>query len=127
MNDEEARIADCTSCGTEVWGSPAYGWAHEDTGKGSAPNDEWCSASTDNLHHVDGTHKIPPIHKLPPVVELPTDAELLAKSVLVIAALGGMPDTYWLIDSRIALACRVLGWTPTNARTWAHENNDWSI
>jgi hypothetical protein len=49
-----------------------------------------------------------------------TDRErLLAESVLSIAASGGMPDTFWQTDSRIALACQVLDWTPDQAREWA--------
>lgn len=43
----------------------------------------------------------------------------LAKDVLIIAALGGMPDSYWLTDARIKRACKVLDWTPEKARTWA--------
>lgn len=42
-----------------------------------------------------------------------------AKDVLVLAALGGMPDTYWQTDRRIKRACNVLGWTPEKARRWA--------
>lgn len=43
----------------------------------------------------------------------------LAKNVLSLAAQGGMPDTYWHTDSRIRRACKVLNWTPEQARTWA--------
>ena len=45
--------------------------------------------------------------------------ERLAKAVLVMAADGGMPDTFWAQDSRIELACEVLAWTPEKAREWA--------
>lgn len=49
----------------------------------------------------------------------------LAKSVLVMAANGGMPDTFWLTDSRISLACYVLGMTPYEARDWVQVNQEW--
>lgn len=52
--------------------------------------------------------------------------EALARSVLVIAQLGGMPDTYWPTDTRIALACSTLGLSPTAARRWAEAHPDWS-
>lgn len=45
------------------------------------------------------------------------DARLLALAALAIAG-PAMPDTFWLTDSRIALACRVLGWSPEQAREW---------
>lgn len=45
----------------------------------------------------------------------------LAKDVLVMAALGGMPYTFWLTDSRISRARRVLEWSPTEAYEWAHK------
>jgi hypothetical protein len=47
--------------------------------------------------------------------------EQLAKDVLTLAADGGMPDTFWLTDSRIERACTGLGWTPEQARTWARK------
>jgi hypothetical protein len=43
----------------------------------------------------------------------------LARDVLVIAALGGMPDTFWGTDSRIARASATLGWSVEEAREWA--------
>lgn len=43
----------------------------------------------------------------------------LARDLLVIAAFGQMPDSYWLTDSRIARACKAIGWTPEHARAWA--------
>jgi hypothetical protein len=45
--------------------------------------------------------------------------EDLARDVLMMAALGGMPDTYWHSDVRIKRACTVLGYTPDAARQWA--------
>ena len=50
-----------------------------------------------------------------------TVVEKLAKAVLTIAADGGMPDSYWATDSRITMACEVLGWTSERARVWASE------
>lgn len=43
----------------------------------------------------------------------------LARAVLQLAVLGGMPDTYWYTDSRIELARRTLGLMPHEARDWA--------
>lgn len=51
--------------------------------------------------------------------------EALAKSVLQIAAAGGMPDTFWATDSRIRLACQTLGWETDEAREWAYNEVDW--
>lgn len=48
----------------------------------------------------------------------------MAEDVLVRAALGGMPDTYWSTDSRIKRACSTLGWTPDKARKWAQNQVD---
>lgn len=48
-----------------------------------------------------------------------TDAptrEQLARDIFTLAQRGGMPDTYWRTDSRIARACAVLGVTPEHAR-----------
>lgn len=36
------------------------------------------------------------------------DPRELALDVLTMAVVGGMPDTYWLTDSRVARACDVL-------------------
>jgi hypothetical protein len=36
-------------------------------------------------------------------------AEDLARAVLSLAQVGGMPDSYWYTDSRITLACSILG------------------
>lgn len=44
----------------------------------------------------------------------------LAKDALSLAAAGGMPDTYWSTDQRIARACAVLGLTRVEARKWAY-------
>jgi hypothetical protein len=46
----------------------------------------------------------------------------LAKDVLLMAASGGMPDSYWHTDSRIKRACKVLGWTADQARSWAERS-----
>lgn len=43
-------------------------------------------------------------------------AQRLAKDVIELAHLSGMPDTYWLTDQRIARACKVLKITPQQAR-----------
>lgn len=40
----------------------------------------------------------------------------LAQDVIAMAQAGGMPDTYWQTDRRIARACEVLGVTPEVAR-----------
>lgn len=40
----------------------------------------------------------------------------LAQDVIAMAQAGGMPDTYWQTDRRIARACEVLGITPEVAR-----------
>lgn len=50
----------------------------------------------------------------------------LARSVLVMAANGGMPDSFWNTDTRIALACDTLGWSIYEARKWAFGNKRWS-
>jgi hypothetical protein len=50
--------------------------------------------------------------------------EQLAKDVLVMAANGGMPDSYWFSDTRIKRARAVLGWSAERARTWANEQGD---
>jgi hypothetical protein len=53
------------------------------------------------------------------------EAEDLARSVLVIAACGRMPDTFWETDARIVLACQVLDWDYNRARDWARDNLEW--
>ncbi len=40
----------------------------------------------------------------------------LARCVLSLASVGGMPDTFWMSDSRIALACSVLDIPVATAR-----------
>lgn len=45
----EPRTARCAYCGKEIWGFPGD-WIHEDTGLGSAPNDEWCHLAPNNRH-----------------------------------------------------------------------------
>lgn len=40
----------------------------------------------------------------------------LALALLDLANVSGMPDSYWLTDHRIALACEALGITPVEAR-----------
>lgn len=47
----------------------------------------------------------------------------LARCVLIMAAAGGMPDSFWLSDTRIALAADTLGLTPIEARTWAQRRD----
>lgn len=42
-------------------------------------------------------------------------AEQLARDVISLAAAGGMPDSFWGTDSRIARACEVLGITTDEA------------
>lgn len=44
----------------------------------------------------------------------------LAKDVLLIAAAGGMPDTYWHTDTRVLRALETLGVLPSVGRRWAH-------
>jgi hypothetical protein len=45
----------------------------------------------------------------------------LARDVLTMAANGHMPDTYWLSDSRISRAAKVLGLSNEDAREWAQQ------
>jgi hypothetical protein len=45
-----------------------------------------------------------------------------AKDVLMMAASGGMPDSFWMTDKRIERACATLKWTPEKAREWAQTN-----
>jgi hypothetical protein len=45
----------------------------------------------------------------------------LARDVLTMAANGHMPDTYWLSDTRISRAAKVLGLSNEDAREWAQE------
>lgn len=53
-----------------------------------------------------------------PVSDVGTEA--LARGLLQIADLGGMPDTFWQTDSRVELARAVLG-VPSDGRyTHAH-------
>lgn len=47
------------------------------------------------------------------------NSEEQARNVLSMAASGGMPDTFWQSDRRIASACKVLGWTVEEGREWA--------
>lgn len=110
------RIAKCAYCGKEIWGSDES-WAHEDTGLGSAPTDEWCRVSPDNRHHHTRSAGEPDDADIPP------DCERLAKDVLEVAACGGMPDSYWHTDARILRACVALGWTPVEAREWAYSDH----
>lgn len=49
------------------------------------------------------------------------DAEDLAADVLTMAYDGGMPDSYWHTDQRIARACRVLDIEPYNAYAYAED------
>lgn len=49
------------------------------------------------------------------------DFEFIAKDVLTMAATGGMPNTFWYTDERIARACEALGWNRREARTWAQQ------
>lgn len=51
------------------------------------------------------------------------EVEQLARDVLSLAAVAGMPDTYWLTDQRIERAASALGLTPTQARAMAQEEN----
>jgi hypothetical protein len=46
----------------------------------------------------------------------------LAKDILLMAAAGGMPDSYWYSDRRVARALSVLGWTWQHARAYAYRN-----
>lgn len=51
----------------------------------------------------------------------PPSVEQLARDICSLAQRGKMPDAYWLVDSRIARACAVLGISPEQAR-----DTDWS-
>lgn len=46
--------------------------------------------------------------------DLPT-LEDLARDVLSLAQAGGMPESFWTTDERIARACAVLGLEPEEA------------
>lgn len=50
-------------------------------------------------------------------------AEEHAKDVIELAYVAGMPDSFWVTDSRIRRALSTLGWTAEFARTWAMEGN----
>jgi hypothetical protein len=58
-------------------------------------------------------------NQLPDVDVTPHLARTLAKDVLICQALGGMPDTFWMTDTRTLRACVVLGVSPVAARRWA--------
>lgn len=45
-----------------------------------------------------------------------------AKDVLLMAATGNMPDSFWYTDKRILRACAALKWEPGSARQWAREH-----
>lgn len=47
---------------------------------------------------------------------------VLARDILLMAADGGMPDTFWQTDARIARAVLTLSTTVERAREWAQEN-----
>ena len=47
------------------------------------------------------------------------DHEFCAKDVLTMAANGGMPESFWYTDERIARAALVLGWSPMECYHWA--------
>lgn len=51
--------------------------------------------------------------------------EQLAKDILTMAKDGGMPDSYWHSDNRIARACYVLNYTPDEACEWAKSHYGW--
>lgn len=57
---------------------------------------------------------------------LPSRRELAADA-LALAQMGGMPDSFWLTDSRIARACQVLGIGPQEAldTDWAPPSDEW--
>jgi len=55
---------------------------------------------------------------------VPPDREQLARDIIALAQVGGMPDTYWLSDSRISRACAVLGITPEEAREMELPDDD---
>lgn len=54
----------------------------------------------------------------------PIDREQLARDVIALAQVGGMPDSYWLSDSRVSRACAVLGITPEEAREMELPDDD---
>ncbi len=47
--------------------------------------------------------------------ELETKVDELARGLLSLAQVGGMPESYWRTDSRIAIACEALAITPEEA------------
>lgn len=50
----------------------------------------------------------------------------LARSVLIMASLGDMPDSFWHSDRRIGQALYMLGWTVDDGRNWAADHPDWA-
>jgi hypothetical protein len=48
----------------------------------------------------------------------------LARDVLTLAAVAGMPDSYWWTDKRVVRACKVLGLTAEDGREWAEQENE---
>lgn len=51
-------------------------------------------------------------------------ANQLARDILMLAAYGGMADSYWSTDSMIARACKQLGWTSLQAQSWAEDEDN---
>jgi hypothetical protein len=90
------------------------------TERAAAANEAGWNASGDHpaaTLHPDGTDQ----WGRPTV---PVDREQLARDVIALAQVGGMPDTYWLTDSRISRACAVLGITPEEAREMELPDDD---
>ena len=50
------------------------------------------------------------------VSDLHDSLRVVAADVLALAQMGGMPDSWWLTDRRVARACAVLGLAPEDAR-----------
>ena len=58
---------------------------------------------------VDGNVHVTPIFELPPSRDATEGERQLARAICSVAQSGGMPDSFWETDSRIAIARSVLG------------------
>lgn len=84
--------------------------------------------STPLTTRLRGEAFIPGVHYAKQAEWWMTEAAVMldkvARDVIAMAQAGGMPDTYWLSDSRISRACDVLGITPEQAREMEFDDDD---
>lgn len=71
----------------------------------------------EHAHHAgwDGATSRAVTRSWQDVSALHDSIRVVAADVLAMAQAGGMPDTYWVTDSRIARACAVLELAPADA------------